>query len=78
MPVVRPKFLVAHEVSKLYSASCTQLRNCRPMHPLSPSTAFVRIRPSPFFQTDSEAAANNDKEKVHLRHDDDGDDDCSV
>jgi hypothetical protein len=78
MPIVRPKFLVAHEVSELYSASCTQLCNCRPMHSLPPSTAFVRIRPSRFFQTDSEAAANNDEEEVHLHRDDGSDDDCSI
>ena len=77
-PVVRPKFFVEHWVSKLYLASCTLLRDCRLMHPLPPSTAFVRIRPPRFFQTESEAAANNDKEEVHLHHNDDGDDGCSM
>jgi hypothetical protein len=48
------------------------------MHPLPPSTAFVRIQPSRFFQTDSEAAANKDEEEVHLHRDDGNEDDCSV
>jgi hypothetical protein len=77
-PVVRPKFLVEYWVSKIYLASFTPLRDCRPMNPLPPSTAFVHIRPPRFFQTDSEAAPNNKKEEVHLHHDDDGDDGCSI